>query len=190
MPPTAPDRKGILELLDHGSNLTTPAFQRTFAWARQQIDEFWTDLKRALDAQPTDEYFLGLIVLDTTDQIQDGQQRLATTLLFASEISKRIDAAKAAGSHDPQLAIDATAAVASALRQNPSAPLRISAQDQEVLLNRGRDPRRLAGIGQAPGRRSSGCGSVIGSRGCHLGRGRSPGPGACATLASPTTAIT
>lgn len=136
MPPTAPDRKGILELLDHSSNLKTPAFQRTFAWARQQVDEFWTDLKRALDAQPTDEYFLGLIVLDTTDQIQDGQQRLATTLLFASEISQQIDAAKAAGSHDTQLANDATAAVASALRQNPSAPLRISSQDQEVLLNR------------------------------------------------------
>lgn len=136
MPSTVPDRKGILELLDHGSNLKTPAFQRTFAWARQQVDEFWTDLSRALDAQPTDEYFLGLIVLDTADQIQDGQQRLATTLLFASEISTRIDAAKAAGSHDTQLANDATAAVASALRQNPSAPLRISAQDQEVLLNR------------------------------------------------------
>ena len=136
MSSTAPDRKGILELLDHGSNLTTPAFQRTFAWARQQIDEFWTDLTRALDAQPTDEYFLGLIVLDTTNQIQDGQQRLATTLLFASEISKRIDTSKAAGAHDAQLANDAAAAVASALRQDPSAPLRISAQDQEVLLNR------------------------------------------------------
>lgn len=133
---TPPDRKGILELLDYGSDLETPPFQRTFAWGRQQIDEFWTDLRRALDAQPSDEYFLGLVVLDTTNQIQDGQQRLATTLLFASEISKRIDEAKAAGSHDAQLANDATAAVASALRQNPSAPLRISPQDQGVLLNR------------------------------------------------------
>jgi uncharacterized protein with ParB-like and HNH nuclease domain len=77
VPSPAPDRKGILALLDHGSSLKTPAFQRTFAWARQQVDEFWTDLKRALDAQPSDEYFLGLIVLDTADQIQDGQQRLA-----------------------------------------------------------------------------------------------------------------
>ncbi len=132
----APDRKGILELLDHGSNLKTPAFQRTFAWARQQTDEFWMDLTRALDAQPTKEYFLGLIVLDTTDQIQDGQQRLATTLLLASEISKRIEAAKKAGQHDTQLAIDAVANVTSALRQSPSAPLKISLQDQEVLLNR------------------------------------------------------
>ena len=132
----APERKGILTLLDHDSNLKTPAFQRTFAWGRQQVHEFWTDLSRALDAQPSDDYFLGLIVLDTTDQIQDGQQRLAMTLLFASEISNRIAAVAAAGTHDAQLVRDAVAAVASALRQTPTAPLRISAQDQEVLLNR------------------------------------------------------
>jgi hypothetical protein len=133
---TPPDRKGILELLDYGSDLETPPFQRTFAWGRQQIDEFWADLRRAIDGRPADEYFLGLVVLDTANQIQDGQQRLATTLLFASEISKRIEIVKAGGSHDAQLATDATAAVASALRQDPSTPLRISPQDQDVLLNR------------------------------------------------------
>jgi hypothetical protein len=116
--------------------LETPPFQRTYAWAGQQIDEFWTDLKGALDRQPTDEYFLGLVVLDTTNQIQDGQQRLATTLLFASELSKRIEKAKAGGAFDVQLANDATALVAPALRQDPSAPLRISPQDQDVLLSR------------------------------------------------------
>jgi hypothetical protein len=134
--PTAPDRQGILALLDHGSKLKTPSFQRTFAWTGQQVDEYWTDLRRVLDVQPIDEYFLGLVVLDTADEIQDGQQRLATTLLLASEISQRIEAAKADGSYDAQVALDATAAVAPALRQQPSAPLRISAQDQEVLLNR------------------------------------------------------
>lgn len=133
---TPPDRKGILELLDFGSDLETPPFQRTFAWKRQQIDEFWTDLRRALDNQPADEYFLGLVVLDTANQIQDGQQRLATTLLLASELSKRIEKVKEGGSYDAQLANDATALVASALRQDPSTPLRISPQDQDVLLNR------------------------------------------------------
>lgn len=133
---TPPDRKGILQLLDFESDLETPPFQRTFAWGRQQIDEFWTDLRRALDQQPTDEYFLGLVVLDTKNQIQDGQQRLATTLLFASELSKRIEEVKTGGSYGTRLANDATAVVAPALRQDPSAPLRISPQDQDVLLNR------------------------------------------------------
>ena len=133
----APDRKGILELLDHGSNLKTPAFQRSFAWGAQQVDEFWSDLKRALDQQSGPaEYFLGLIVLDNADEIQDGQQRLAVTLLLASELYLHVEAAKSLGNHDAQLAVDASALVMPALRQSPSAPLVISVQDQEVLLNR------------------------------------------------------
>lgn len=131
-----PERKGILELLDYGSDLETPPFQRTFAWGAQQIDEFWADLVATLDGQPTDEHFLGLVVLDSANQIQDGQQRLATTLLFASEISKRIEDAKLGDKFDIQIATDATAAVAAALRQDPSTPLRINPQDQGVLLNR------------------------------------------------------
>jgi len=76
VPSTAPDRKGILELLDYSSNLKTPAFQRTVAWASQQVDEFWTDLTRALDAPPVDEYFLGLVVLDT-DRSDSGRPAAA-----------------------------------------------------------------------------------------------------------------
>jgi hypothetical protein len=34
----------------------------------QQVDEYWSDLLRALDQQPGGaEYFLGLIVLDDAD---------------------------------------------------------------------------------------------------------------------------
>lgn len=112
MPGSSPTRHGILELLDAREALVTPAFQRSFAWERTHIDEYWTDLKRALDARggPTD-YFLGLIVLDNSHQIQDGQQRLATTLLLASEMYDFIDGAKAEGSHDVNLAKDALAQI-------------------------------------------------------------------------------
>jgi hypothetical protein len=132
-----PERKGILELLDSTEPLTTPPFQRTFAWDRPEVDDYWSDLKRALDTTggPTD-YFLGLIVLDDKRHIQDGQQRLAMTLLLSSEIYESVEAAKQAGSHDAQLAIDAAGPVVPALRQSPSAKLQISLQDQDVLLNR------------------------------------------------------
>lgn len=115
-----PERKGILELLDPGSHLKTPAFQRSFAWERSQVHDFWTDLQRALDTSsgPAD-YFLGLLVVDSSDQIQDGQQRLATTLLMASEMHRLVQDAKIAGTHDPQLAIDVEAQITPALRQNP-----------------------------------------------------------------------
>lgn len=132
-----PERKGILELLDPGSHLKTPAFQRSFAWGRAQIDDFWADLQNALDtASGSADYFLGLLVLDNSDQIQDGQQRLATTLLLASEMHGLVQGAKAAGAHDPQLAIDVEAQITPALRHTPQAPLQISPQDQAFLLKR------------------------------------------------------
>jgi hypothetical protein len=117
--------------------LKTPPFQRSFAWGRAEIDDYWTDLRRAIDASggPAD-YFLGLVVLDDADHIQDGQQRLVTTLLMASEIYEAVEVAKTQGTHDSQLAIDAAGAVLPALRQSPTAKLQISLQDQDVLLKR------------------------------------------------------
>jgi hypothetical protein len=132
-----PDAKGILQLLGFGFALKTPAFQRSYAWERHQVDDYWNDLKRALDnSSGTTPYFLGLMVVDDADEIQDIQQRLATTLLLASEMYTLIEAAKASGPHDNQLAIDATAQINDALRQSPSTPLVIQPSDQDILLNR------------------------------------------------------
>jgi hypothetical protein len=132
-----PEAKGILELLGFEYALKTPSFQRSYAWARHQIDDYWNDLKRALDnSGGTAPYFLGLMVFDDAEEIQDGQQRLATTLLLAAEMYTLIEAAKVSGQHDAQLAIDAAAQISSALRQSPSTPLVIQPSDQDVLLNR------------------------------------------------------
>ncbi len=132
-----PKKTGILELLDSKEPLATPPFQRSFAWGLSQVDDYWSDLRRALDADggPT-EYFLGLIVLDDKGHIEDGQQRLATTLLLASEINTAVEAAKTGGNYTEQIAIDAAGAVTPALRQSPNAKLEISPRDQEVLLKR------------------------------------------------------
>jgi hypothetical protein len=132
-----PTGKGILGLLDFGHALKTPAFQRSFAWERPQVDDYFNDLTRALDVAggPAD-YFLGLIVVDDTSQIQDGQQRLATTLLLASAIYELAEAVKQNGAYDSQLATDVVALVTPALRQAPDAPLTIGLNDQDVLLRR------------------------------------------------------
>jgi hypothetical protein len=132
-----PTRKGILELLDFNSPLSTPSFQRSFAWERAHVDDYWNDLKRAIDVPGgPEDYFLGLIVLDNTDQIQDGQQRLATTLLFASEMYELVENAKTIGSYASQLAVDAMAQIAPALSQSPTEALKIDPKDQEILLKR------------------------------------------------------
>lgn len=128
---------GILELLDHGSSLKIPPFQRSFAWEEDQVNEYWSDLKRALgrDGGPAD-YFLGLIVVDEQSQIQDGQQRLATTLLLASEIYDAAEAAKASGSYTASLATNVIGQVTPALRTGATAPLCLNHADQELLLKR------------------------------------------------------
>lgn len=132
-----PDAKGVIQLLGFDYALVTPSFQRSYAWERHQVDDYWSDLKRALDhSDGTAPYFLGLMVFDDKDEIQDGQQRLATTLLLAAEMYTLIEASKAAGQHDTQLAIDAAAQINAALRQSPSMPLVIQPSDQDVLLNR------------------------------------------------------
>jgi len=79
-----------------------PIYQRSFAWDDEEIEDYWRDLKGALDGSVT-EYFLGTIVLseETSDgrlMVIDGQQRLATTTLFIAAIR---DAYADAGTREP-----------------------------------------------------------------------------------------
>src|SRR5437773_2895971 len=71
--------------------LAVPVYQRSYAWTRDQVDEYWDDLRSAFsDNAP--EYFLGTIVLtrpsssSARDTIIDGQQRLATTSILLAAI--------------------------------------------------------------------------------------------------------
>ncbi len=71
-------------------SLSVPIYQRSYSWGEQQISDFWTDLNGAL-ATGQNQYFLGNIVLseegsDDSYTIIDGQQRLATTLIFLAAI--------------------------------------------------------------------------------------------------------
>jgi hypothetical protein len=65
--------------------LTVPPYQRGYAWGREQIEDFWWDLRSAFGSSEN-QYFLGSIVLTpdtpTVSTIIDGQQRLATTALL------------------------------------------------------------------------------------------------------------
>ncbi|MDQ2083954.1 DUF262 domain-containing protein [Xanthobacteraceae bacterium Astr-EGSB] len=63
-----------------------PQFQREYSWARDEVTDFWNDLKSSIEA---DSYFLGLVILtDKPDRkfVVDGQQRLITLTLLASAI--------------------------------------------------------------------------------------------------------
>lgn len=136
--PVNPRRLGISQLLEPDHPLTIPHFQRSYAWKpKRQIQEYWDDLKSALDAPggPVD-YFMGLVVIDEDRRIHDGQKRLATTLIFVQEfyaVAKAL--ARDDPAHDANL-LDALNAIVAPLNSPASPVLEISPDDQAALLNR------------------------------------------------------
>jgi uncharacterized protein with ParB-like and HNH nuclease domain len=80
--------QSIGEILRKPISYRVPVYQRDFAWGTEQIDALWEDIKLAIE-QSTGDYFLGAIVLASTDserslEIVDGQQRLTViSLLFS-----------------------------------------------------------------------------------------------------------
>jgi hypothetical protein len=68
------------------SKFVVPPFQREYAWGKDEVGEFLTDLRHSLG---DDSYFLGLIIL--TEQkgafdVVDGQQRIITLTLLAAAL--------------------------------------------------------------------------------------------------------
>lgn len=63
-----------------------PPYQREYSWLKDEVAEFWSDLKHALSDE---SYFLGLIILTEEDErkhVVDGQQRLITLALLATAL--------------------------------------------------------------------------------------------------------
>lgn len=75
--------------------LAVPPYQRSYAWKKEQVEQFWEDLRGAL-AAPDPEYFLGAIVvtpgLAGRMNVIDGQQRLATVLMLIAAIRDYFEA--------------------------------------------------------------------------------------------------
>ena len=67
------------------NHVKVPVFQRPYSWDRENVIDFFNDIQ---DAYPN-EYFIGTIVLTEKEQhleIIDGQQRIATTIIFYSAL--------------------------------------------------------------------------------------------------------
>jgi predicted nucleic acid-binding protein len=81
---------GVGKLISERGNFRVPDHQREYAWPTGAVEQFLEDIEIALKRNESD-YFIGLIVLvepthDTSWQILDGQQRLATTTMVYSAI--------------------------------------------------------------------------------------------------------
>lgn len=66
-----------------------PKYQRSYAWVEKQVTDFLTDITSAI-IENRKEYFLGSVVVSYKDplrpEVVDGQQRLATALIFIGAI--------------------------------------------------------------------------------------------------------
>lgn len=63
-----------------------PRFQREYAWTKEELTEFWEDLRRSLGER---SYFLGLVILTGESgrkSVVDGQQRLISISLLAAAL--------------------------------------------------------------------------------------------------------
>jgi uncharacterized protein with ParB-like and HNH nuclease domain len=83
------DLDGIASVLS-SAEYSVPIYQRSYAWKETAVEDFWDDLRQALDAGDPD-YFLGTLVLTTESTgrritVIDGQQRLATTSLLLAAL--------------------------------------------------------------------------------------------------------
>src|SRR3990167_502662 len=82
------DRIGLGTILKR-YRLAVPPNQRDYSWEDQHVKTLFNDLAEAISADES-EYFLGTIVgVDKALnllEIVDGQQRLATTVIFLCEV--------------------------------------------------------------------------------------------------------
>lgn len=84
-------QKETLGHLLRDRKLAVPIYQRSYAWEKAEVAEYWNDLRPSAAAHPTSEYFIGSVVLSKSgvsrgEAVIDGQQRLATTALLLAAI--------------------------------------------------------------------------------------------------------
>jgi hypothetical protein len=75
-------------VISEWDTLTVEDYQRTYAWERDEIDEFFVDLKET--AANKEAHFFGTLILQSHEpskaSVVDGQQRLTTTFLTVAAL--------------------------------------------------------------------------------------------------------
>lgn len=85
------DLRGLGTIVKDG-RLRVPRYQRSYAWKKQNVEQFLDDIAGALEEHEP-EYFLGSIVVAGANgdiEVVDGQQRIATTIILAAAIRDQL----------------------------------------------------------------------------------------------------
>lgn len=79
-------QKNISKVFDDKTKYIIPPYQRPYSWTKNECEELFEDLKTAYFENKKEGYFLGNLILSTTDEneyeVIDGQQRLTTFIMF------------------------------------------------------------------------------------------------------------
>jgi hypothetical protein len=82
----------LLEVVSAYNHLRVEDYQRTYAWQREQIDEFLADLNECTAI--TESHFLGTLILQESENrtatVVDGQQRLTTVFITVAAIRDQL----------------------------------------------------------------------------------------------------
>lgn len=80
------EQKYILKIFGDRTKYVIPPYQRAYSWGENECEELFEDLKTAFFENKSEGYFLGNIILSTTNrdefEVIDGQQRLTTLIMF------------------------------------------------------------------------------------------------------------
>jgi Protein of unknown function DUF262/Protein of unknown function (DUF1524) len=89
--PTTPD---LFSVVQSYSKLSIEDYQRTYSWEKEQIDDFFEDLKDCVTSGET--HFFGTLILQENEKnrdeatVVDGQQRLTTTFILVAGLRDAI----------------------------------------------------------------------------------------------------
>lgn len=82
----------LFDVIKQFEKLKVDDYQRTYAWSRDEIYEFFSDLKSCVSAE--DYHFFGTLIFQVDAQgvakVVDGQQRLTTVFIFMSALRDAI----------------------------------------------------------------------------------------------------
>ena len=82
----------LRRILDYESHYTVPEFQREYSWQEDEISEFMFDVLSNSDSDTNTQYFFGTMFMHSDENdadnwiIVDGQQRMATSIIFLAVI--------------------------------------------------------------------------------------------------------
>lgn len=87
-----PENQTICDLFLCNAIYTIPNYQRQYSWDTEKLDDLWNDLYDSYINSPSDNYFLGsIVVIDDgkgRHELVDGQQRITTLMIMLNVLAK------------------------------------------------------------------------------------------------------